>query len=117
MRHFRHLTKDEITDIIISFTSGRENKAALARRYTVHHTTIGYHLGKYREAYPEDGGIYAYLKVRVRRECLHPSGRCTVCGEMWDKLERIERRTIRRLGKKLAEATERLRAAGIPWNP
>jgi len=117
MRHFRHLTKDEITDIIVSFTGGRESKADLARRYEVDHSTIIYHLDKYQAAYPEQGGIYAYMKIKARRECIHPSGRCTLCGEMWDKLERQERATIRRLTKELASATDRLAAAGIPWNP
>lgn len=117
MRHFRHLTKDEITDIIVSYTSGKDNKASLARRFNVDHSTIIYHLDKYETAYPEQGGIYAYMKVRVRRECLHPSGRCTICGEMWDKLERQERAKIRTLTKQLAAATGRLEAAGIPWNP
>lgn len=117
MRTFRHLTKDQITDIIVSFTSGQATKAELARRYTVDHSTIIYHLEKYQAAYPEEGGIYSFMKVKVRRECLHPSGRCTLCGEMWDKLERQERATIRRLTKQLAEASHRLEAAGIPWNP
>lgn len=117
MRTFRHLTKDEITDIIVSFTGGKETKADLARRYAVDHSTIIYHLDKYKTAYPEQGGIYAFIKVKVRRECLHPSGRCTICGEMWDKLERLERSIIRKLKKDLVAATDRLAAAGIPWNP
>lgn len=116
MRSFRHLTSTEIRDIITSHLAG-VTQAALARRFGVDHSTIHYHLEKFREAYPEQGGIYAYVKVSVRRECLHPSGRCTVCGEMWDKLERQERATIRSLKKQLAAPTSRLEAAGIPWNP
>lgn len=117
MRSFRHLTKAEITDIIVAHTNGRQSQAQLARIYGVDHSTISYHLKRFKGAYPEQGGIYAYMKVKVRRDCIHPSGRCTLCGEMWDKLERQERSTIRRLTKQLASASAALTAAGIPWNP
>jgi transposase-like protein len=116
MRHFRHLSGTEITEIVVAFNDG-ESQASLARRFGVDHSTINYHVAKYQEAYPEQGGIYAYLKVRTRRDCIHPSGRCTTCGEMWDMLARKERDQIAGLTKQLTEARRLLAAAGLVWNP
>lgn len=113
MRTFRHLTRDEIADIIACHTGG-ETQASLALRFEVDHSTINYHVKRYRQAYPEGGGIYAAIKTQARKICIHPSGRCTLCGEMWDELRRQERDIIERLTKALSTANSRLRSAGFP---
>lgn len=110
-RSFRHLSRAEISQIVSRFSLG-ETKAELARAFNVDHSTIIYHLDKYERAYPEQGGIYAFIKVEKKKSCLHPSARCTLCSEMWDKLERQETEHIRRLRGLLAEANSRLRIAG-----
>ena len=112
MRTFRHLTSDEISDIILSFNEG-ESKASLARRFNIDHSTIHYHLKKYERSYPEQGGIYAFLKVRVKKVCTHPSSRCTLCGEMWDQIMRAERDENARLTRELKKAQELLGTAGM----
>lgn len=113
MRHFQHLTNAQIHEIIAAYTGGEETQAELARRFGVDHSTIHYHIQKYERAYPEEGGIYATLKVSVRKVCVHPSGRCTICGDMWDELRREERALIASLQKQLSEAQSKLRVAGL----
>lgn len=112
MRHFRHLSRAEITDIVVSHNSG-ETQASLARRFGVDHSTIIYHVRKYEGSYLEDGSIYAVVKANVRSVCVHPSSRCTLCGEMRDELLRTERDQIRRLEAQLSDANSRLRIAGL----
>ena len=87
MRHFRHLGRDEITEIIVSYNSG-VRQADLARQFNVDHSTIDYHVRKYQTAYPEQGGIYSLIKIGIKRECHHPSSKCTLCGLMSDELRR-----------------------------
>lgn len=111
MRQFRHLSRAEISEIIVSHNAG-ETQASLAQRFGVDHSTIHYHLNKYQKAYPEQGGIYAVIKVNVRKTCVHPSSRCTLCGKMRDELSRVERETIRQLRANLKDAMMRLRLAG-----
>lgn len=111
MRHFRHLTKAEISDIVASHAQG-ETQASLARRYGIDHSTVHYHVQAYERAYPEQGGIYAVIKVDTRKTCLHPSSRCTICGEMKDELIRVERETIRTLSERLERANSLLRTEG-----
>ena len=112
MRHFRHLSRAEITDIVFSFEAG-EKQADLARRFNVDHSTINYHVEKFRTAYPEQGDIYAVIKTDIRRTCVHPSSRCTFCGTMKDELQRSERELITRLTRELADAQTTLRMAGL----
>lgn len=112
MRHFRHLTRAEITEIIVSHNAG-EMQADLARRFGVDHSTINYHLGKYRAAYPEQGGIYSLIKVDVARVCLHPSSKCTLCGEMRDEIRREETEIIAKLRRALDAANYTLRVHGL----
>jgi hypothetical protein len=112
MRSFRHLSKAEISDIVASHYGG-ESQASLARRLNVDHSTIHYHLRQYERAYPEEGGVYALIKVETRKVCIHPSARCTICGEMSDMLMRGEREEIRKLTVALEEANSRLRVAGL----
>lgn len=111
MRHFRHLNQAEISQIIARYYAG-ETQTALADEFQIDRSTIHYHVDKYERAYPEQGGIYSVIKVETRRTCLHPSSRCSVCGEMWDQLARNERDEIERLTKSLAAAHSRLRIAG-----
>lgn len=112
MRNSRQLNRAEITEIIASYSLG-ETQADIARRYNVDHSTINYHIQKYRRAYPEEGGVYALIKVQQRKVCVHPSGVCTICGEMWDELRRAEREAIKDLQKRLDDAHSRLRIAGL----
>lgn len=112
MRNFRHLNNDEITEIVMAFTGG-ESQASLAKRFSVDHSTIHYHVNKFDRSYPEQGGIYAVLKTKVRKECHHPSSRCTLCGTMRDEFSRIEREQIRKLTIALKDAHSRLRVAGL----
>lgn len=113
MRSFRHLKPAEISEIISAHHAG-VSQAELARRFSVDHSTIHYHLEKFERSYPEEGGVYAVLKAKVRKVCAHPSGRCNFCGEMWDGLMRQERTQIATLTRKLADAQSRLRIAGLP---
>jgi hypothetical protein len=112
MRTFRHLTTAEISDIILSFIQG-ETKAGLARRFNIDHSTVHYHVAKYERSYPEQGGVYAVIKMQAKKVCQHPSSKCLVCGEMWDQIRRAERAKIERLTKELARAQEGLRLAGM----
>lgn len=111
MRQFHHLTSGQISEIILSFHQG-VSKAELARQFSVDHSTIHYHIAKYEQSYPEQGGIYAFIKVRVKKVCTHPSSRCTLCSEMWDQIRSAEREEIGILKRDLAKAKEQLRAAG-----
>jgi len=113
MRTFRHLTRSEIADIVHSHSAG-EKQADLARRFSVDHSTINYHVAKYERAYPEEGGVYSLIKVEKRKVCIHPSGRCTICGEMWDELRRVEREAVRTLTQRLDRANASLRVSGFP---
>lgn len=115
MRTFRHLTRAEITDLIVRHYQGEKN-SVLAAELKVDASTVSYHIKKYERAYPEQGGVYALVKADMQRVCVHPSGRCTICAVMWDELRREERNRITELERDLAEAKERLRAAGLPWN-
>lgn len=111
MRQFRHLSRTEISEIIVSHNAG-ETQASLAQRFGVDHSTIHYHLNKYQRAYPEQGGIYSLIKINIRKTCVHPSSRCTLCGKMKDELSRTEREIIRKLRAHLEDAKMRLRLAG-----
>lgn len=113
MRSFRHLTKAQIEDIVASHFAGPESDADIARRLGVDHSTVHYHIRQYERAYPEQGGVYAIIKSQVRKSCIHPSGRCTICGDMWDELRRQELDTIHKLTTALADAHSRLRVAGL----
>ncbi len=112
MRNFRHLTKTEISEIIDRHFQGDTN-TALAAEYDVDPSTISYHITKYERACPEDRSIYAVIKVQARKVCVHPSGRCTLCGEMWDELRRVEREQIAELRGHLKDALSRLKVAGV----
>jgi transposase-like protein len=111
-RTFRHLTTAEISDIVLSFNQG-VSKAELARRYDIDHSTIHYHIAKYERSYPEQGGIYAVIKVGVKRVCQHPSSRCTVCGDMWDQILHAEREENDRLKRELKKAHKVIELAGL----
>ena len=120
MRSFRQLTKGQISEIIALHHQG-ETATDLAVRFEVDRSTISYHIKKYETAYPEQGSYYAILKMRIRKVCLHPSARCTICSAMWDKLARQERERIEALEKALLRANSRLRVAGlieetVPYN-
>jgi hypothetical protein len=108
----RHLSREEIWDIIRSSQAG-ESKGSIARRHDVDHSTVIYHLDKYHRAYPEESSVYAVIKVQARKTCTHPSAKCTLCGRMEDKIKREERRLIRELTERLARANKRLTAAGL----
>jgi IS30 family transposase len=112
MRTFRQLTQTEVSAIILAHTEGATN-ALLAEEYDVDPSTISYHVKKYERSYPEQGGIYATLKIQVRKTCIHPSSRCTICTEMMDHLLREERELIRTLRVRLEDAHSRLRVAGL----
>lgn len=112
MRNFRHLTKTEISEIIQLHLGGAKH-ATIADQFTVDPSTINYHVTKFERACPEDRSLYAVIKVQARKECAHPSGRCTLCGEMWDELRRIERQQIAELRAHLGDALSRLKVAGV----
>lgn len=112
MRSFRHLTRTEITEIIHLKLEGVGNND-LAERYGCDPSTISYHFKQYKKAYPEEGGIYALIKIEVRRKCIHPSSVCTLCGMMRDELSRKEREIIESLGRRLNDAHSTLRSVGF----
>lgn len=111
-RQSRHLGQREISEIIVSYHGG-ESQAAIARRFNIDHSTVHYHLRKYEESYPEQGGVYAFIKTDIKQVCLHPSKRCTCCGEMWDELNRKEKDEIRSLTERLKRANSKLVVAGF----
>ena len=111
-RHFRHLTRAEISEIIARHKGGETN-VALAQEFRCDPSTISYHVTKFERSYPEEGGVYALIKVQMRKTCVHPSGRCNYCGDMWDGLMREERETIQKLTRELEDAKSRLRVAGL----
>ena len=74
---------------------------------------MSYHVNRYDDAYPEDRSVYAVIKAKQKKACLHPSSRCTLCGLMRDELYRTEWRTIERLTEELAVATRKLVRAGL----
>ncbi|MCR2833471.1 hypothetical protein [Parerythrobacter lacustris] len=99
---------------MIAAVQGGETQANVARRYSVDHSTVSYHLHKYENSYPEQGGVYAVIRAQARKACSHPSTRCTLCGHMADLIFREDKATIATLTKQLAEARSRLRVAGLP---
>lgn len=113
MRRFSRLSRAEIAEIVQASHDG-ESHTSLAGRFQVDRTTITYHLRKYDLAFPEQGGVYALIKKKAQRACVHPSSRCTLCHIMLDELMRGERETIRLLTEKLAVAHNRLLRAGLP---
>lgn len=112
MRNFRHLSQSEISEIVTLHGDGVP-KTTLAEQYGVDRSTITYHVTRFQRSYPEDGSVYAIIKAKARKNCAHPSGRCTFCGEMWDELRRAERTQIRELSARLDDALSRLRIAGL----
>lgn len=112
MRQFRHLTKAEIRDIIEAWRNGAK-PTDLATQYKVDPSTISYHLNKFERSYPEEGSFYASLKIRIRKVCVHPSGRCNFCGEMWDGIKRVERELIATLTRQNEEYRRTLRIHGL----
>lgn len=112
-RRLPRLTRAEIAEIVQAAHDG-ETHTSLALRFEVDRTTISYHLKKFDLAYPEQGGVYAIIKAQARQACVHPSSRCTFCGQMQDELMRGERETIRLLTQQLTDARQRLRRAGLP---
>lgn len=113
MRHFRHLTRSEISEIVVAHQEG-QTRAAIAQRYDVDPSTVSYHIQKFERAYLEEGTVYSLVKVDIRKTCVHPSSRCTFCGIMRDELARTERETIRTLTARLHNANSKLRMAGLP---
>lgn len=113
MRSFRHLSRAEISEIIVRHHQGETN-VALATSFGVDPSTISYHIKQYERAYPEQGGIYAFIKIRVRKTCIHPSARCTLCSLMWDQIARAERDEIIALKRALDAANSKLRVCGMP---
>ncbi len=111
-RHFRHLNREEISELISAFHAG-ETQTSIAARFQVDRSTVHYHVEKFEQAYPEQESVYAIIKAKVRKVCLHPSTRCSLCGEMADTLFRAERFEIERLTKALAEANRKLCRAGL----
>lgn len=112
MRTFRHLSASEITDLIVAFHQG-ETQTALALRFDIDRSTVHYHIKKYQRTYPEQGGIYAFIKAKAQRTCGHPSSRCTLCSLMFDEIRREEREEIARLTFQLGRAHEMLRSNGF----
>lgn len=113
MRHFRHLSKAQIMEIVAMHHDGLTH-AQIAIKFDVDRSTVSYHVEKYDSAYPEQPSFYASLKAKIKKTCIHPSSRCTICGLMRDELIRPERELIATLTKQLADAHSRLRIAGIP---
>lgn len=111
-RSFRHLKQSEIREIVAAAHRG-ETQTSIARRFEIDRSTVHYHLQQYERAFPEQQSAYAVIKIEVRKTCLHPSARCTVCQIMWDKIRREETETIRVLRAKLEDANSRLRVAGL----
>lgn len=110
-RRFCHLSQTEIRDIITSHQSG-EPKLSIARRLAIDNSTVHYHIRKFEQSYPEQGGVYALIRSNLRMECQHPSYKCLVCGKAQDAIQGEERRLIRELTARLAVANERLKRAG-----
>jgi IS30 family transposase len=112
MREFRHLSKSQISELISLHLEGL-NQAAIALRLEVDPSTVSNHLKRYNSAYPEERSLYASLKAKARKVCIHPSGRCTLCGEMWDELRRTELVQVATLQSHLRDALSRLKVAGV----
>ena len=112
MRHFRQLSKTQIMELVAMHHAG-ETHTEIAVKFEVDRSTVSYHITKYEQAYPEQPSFYAALKARIKKTCIHPSSRCTICGFMRDDLARQERETIETLTKQLNEANSRLRIAGL----
>jgi len=112
MRHFRHLSKDEIMEIVLQSHKGVPSDV-LAARFQCDRSTITYHVRKYEAAYEEQESAYAIIKSRIKKVCLHPSSKCTLCGVMKDELYRNEWRRIEELTAQLEDANRKLRRAGL----
>lgn len=113
MGQFRHLTNQEINEILTAYRGG-EPKLSIARRFEIDNATVHYHIRKYEDAYILDGNVYALIKASVQHTCIHPSMQCAVCGVRRDTILRDERRQIAELKAQLAETQAQLdRARGI----
>lgn len=112
-KRFTHLSQIEIRDIVSSFFNSGESKASIAQRLEIDHSTVHYHIKRYQKSYVEQSSVYALVKSGFRKECTHPSVKCSLCGVFQDNIRTEDRETIRELTAKLTVANRRLQAAGL----
>lgn len=94
------LSKQSIQEIVISYKSG-ESQASLAKRFSIDHSTVRYHVDKYDESLLYGSGVYTLIRVNAQDACVHPSTVCSVCGKRHDTLHRDERLKIKELEQEL----------------
>lgn len=106
MRHFSHLSHDDIRTIIKSVILLNEPKTHVAKRLNIDHSTVIYHVKKY-EGLPRER-VVALITPKCEA-CSCTSMQCKQCGKFADNIKSDEYQEIYRLRQQVKDLTFKLK--------